>query len=99
MKADTQLHERLSQLLRERSVQHGDFLLASGRRSRFYIDARKTTMSAEGLAVIGALGAARLAARGWKPTAVGGMTLGADPVAYAVALASRTGGIAPPMDA
>lgn len=70
----------------------GDFLLASGRRSDFYIDARRTTMSGEGLAVIGALGLERLAARGWAPQLVGGLTLGADPVAYALAAAARAQG-------
>jgi orotate phosphoribosyltransferase len=83
--------------LRERSVTRGDFLLASGRRSTFYIDARRTTMSGEGLAVIGALGLVRLAARGWAPDLVGGLTLGADPVAYAIAAAAHAQG--QPLDA
>ena len=86
------LQQRLRELLRERSVTRGDFILASGRRSSFYIDARRTTMSGEGLAVIGALGLARLVARGWAPDLVGGLTLGADPVAYAVAAAARAQG-------
>ena len=86
------LHQRLRELLRERSVTHGDFTLASGRRSSFYIDARRTTMSGEGLVVIGALGLARFDARGWAPDLVGGLTLGADPVAYAVAAAARAQG-------
>ncbi len=87
------LHQRLSALLRERSVVHGDFVLASGRRSSYYIDARRTTMSGEGLAVIGPLALERLAARGWGPRAVGGLTLGADPVSYAIALAARAQGL------
>ncbi|HVH67416.1 MAG TPA: orotate phosphoribosyltransferase [Gemmatimonadales bacterium] len=87
-----ELERRLRDLLRERSVTHGDFVLASGRRSPFYIDARRTTMSGEGLALIGALGLARLAARGWAPDLVGGLTLGADPVAYALAAAARARG-------
>src|SRR2546426_3194995 len=91
------LQQRLRELLRERSVTHGDFILASGRRSSFYIDARRTTMSGEGLVVIGALGLARLADRGWVPDLVGGLTLGADPVAYAVAAAARAQGR--PLDA
>jgi orotate phosphoribosyltransferase len=86
------LEQRLRELLRERSVTHGDFILASGRRSSFYIDARRATMSGEGLVVIGALGLARLAARGWVPDLVGGLTLGADPVAYALAVAARARG-------
>src|SRR3989440_12359537 len=66
------LERRLRELLREHSVTRGDFTLASGRRSTFYIDARRTTMSGEGLVVIGALGLARLTARGWAPDLVGG---------------------------
>src|SRR3989449_3586864 len=91
------LERRLRELLRERSVTRGDFTLASGRRATFYIDARRTTMSGEGLVVIGALGLARLTARGWAPDLVGGLTLGADPVAYAVAAAARAQGM--PLDA
>src|SRR6266571_5072387 len=91
------LERRLRELLREHSVTRGDFTLASGRRSTFYIDARRTTMSGEGLVVIGALGLARLTARGWAPDLVGGLTLGADPVAYAVAAAARAEGM--PLDA
>src|SRR3989442_9504661 len=86
------LQQRLREILRERSITHGDFTLASGRRSNFYIDARRTTMSGEGLVVIGTLGLARLAARGWAPDVVGGLTLGADPVAYAIAAAARAQG-------
>ncbi len=80
---------RLIALLRERSVATGDFVLASGRRSRWYIDCRRTTMHAEGLALIGALGLAAIRDAGWAPAAVGGLTLGADPVAYAIARASH----------
>ena len=79
----------LLRLLHQRSVRHGDFTLASGAKSSYYIDARPSTMSAEGLELIGRLGLAALRAQGWAPAAVGGLTMGADPVAYAVALASR----------
>ena len=80
--------DRLIALLRERSVARGEFVLASGLRSSWYIDCRRTTMHAEGLALVGALGLAAIRAAGWAPAAVGGMTLGADPVAYAIARAS-----------
>jgi orotate phosphoribosyltransferase len=83
---------RLVALLRERSLIHGDFVLASGRRSAYYVDARRTTMAGEGLALIGRLGCAALQARGWDPRTVGGLTLGADPVAYAMAHAARLAG-------
>ena len=81
-------HESLRRLLLERSVQRGDFTLASGRRSSYYIDCRPTTMSAEGLVLIGRMGWAALQAAGWRPAGVGGLTMGADPVAYAIAAAS-----------
>lgn len=86
--------ERLRDLLRERSVRRGDFVLASGRRSTFYVDARQTTMSGEGLVLIGIIGLEHLGARGWQPQFVGGLTLGADPVAYSIAAAARARGVA-----
>jgi orotate phosphoribosyltransferase len=82
------MRARLLALLRARSVLHGDFLLASGRRSPYYVDCRRTTMHAEGLALIGDLGLAAIRAAAWEPNAVGGLTLGADPVAYAIARAT-----------
>ena len=78
----------LEQLLRERSVRFGDFLLASGQRSSYYIDCRLTTMSAQGMVLIGHLGLQAIREAGWAPDAIGGLTMGADPVAYAVAAAS-----------
>lgn len=81
-------HESLRRLLLERSVQRGDFTLASGRRSSYYIDCRPATMSAEGMVLIGRMGWAAFQAVGWRPAAVGGLTMGADPVAYAIAAAS-----------
>ena len=79
---------RLIQLLATRSAQRGDFTLASGRKSNLYIDARLTTMSPEGLATIGTLGLEELNRSGWNVTAIGGLTLGADPVSYAISYAS-----------
>jgi len=78
----------LQHLLAERSARRGRFTLSSGRESTLYIDARLTTMSPEGLALIGPLALAALEESGWNVQAVGGLTLGADPVAYAIAYAS-----------
>lgn len=78
----------LQRLLLERSVQRGDFVLASGKRSSYYIDCRLATMSAEGLALIGRMGLEAIRAAGWRPDSIGGLTMGADPVAYAIAAAS-----------
>ncbi len=80
--------ESLVALLRERSVRFGSFRLASGKESPYYIDARKTTMSALGLALAGRVGLATIRTEGWAPVSVGGLTMGADPFACAIARAS-----------
>jgi orotate phosphoribosyltransferase len=80
--------DQLRRLLLERSVRRGDFVLASGQRSSYYIDCRLTTMSAEGQVLVGRLGLAAIRAAAWRPRAIGGLTMGADPVAYAIAAAS-----------
>jgi len=79
-------------MLAERSARRGSFTLASGRQSSVYIDARLTTMSPDGLATIGPLALQHLAEAGLAPDSVGGLTLGADPVSYAVAYASALAG-------
>ena len=84
--------ERLIALLLERSFRVGDFVLASGARSPYYVDARTTTTHAEGQAVVGRLGVAAIREAGLRPASVGGLTLGADPVAYAIAHASWLAG-------
>jgi orotate phosphoribosyltransferase len=85
-------HDRLLTLLAERSARRGHFTLASGRQSTLYIDARLTTMSPDGLSLIGPLGFEALRASGWGVAAVGGLTLGADPVSFAIAYASAVAG-------
>ena len=77
-------------LLARQSARRGDFILASGKRSSFYIDARLTTMHPDGLALIGPAGLAAIEHAGWTPDAIGGLTLGADPIAYAISYASAT---------
>ena len=90
-------HDALVALLKERSVRHGDFVLASGERSTWYVDCRLTTMSARGQILIGTLGLGAIRTAGWAPHAIGGLTMGADPVAYAIAAASARD--AKPVDA
>jgi len=82
-------HERLIHLLATRSARRGEFTLASGRRSTLYIDARLTTMSPEGLVLIGTQGLLRIREH-WSADSVGGLTLGADPISYAISYASAT---------
>lgn len=83
---------RLIALLKERSLAFGDFVLASGARSSYYVDARRTTMHAEGQALVGPLGYRLIRDAGLSPDSVGGLTMGADPVSYAIAHASWLAG-------
>ena len=80
----------LVDILAQRSAKRGEFKLASGRMSSLYIDARITTMSPDGLAVIGPLGLSTLRNSGWQIDSVGGLTLGADPISYAISYASNS---------
>jgi orotate phosphoribosyltransferase len=82
-------HARLVSLLRERSVRRERVVLASGRESDFYVDARQTTLHAEGAAVIAELILDRLHA---DVVGVGGPVTGADPIAGAVAALSHIRG-------
>ena len=84
--------ERLGELLLQRSVKRGDFVLASGARSTVYVDCRTTTMHAEGQFLVGQLGWQLLSDSGLKPASVGGLTMGADPVSYAIAYTSWVAG-------
>ena len=78
-------------------MRRGDFVLSSGARSSYYVDCRITATAAEGQVLIGALGIELLRSSGLRPDVVGGLTMGADPVAYAMAHASWSTG--DPVDA
>jgi orotate phosphoribosyltransferase len=82
----------LKSLLLEKSVKHGSFVLASGKQSDIYVDARLTTMSPEGMLVIGPLGLLAITDRGWRPDSIGGLTMGADPVSFAISHTSALQG-------
>lgn len=77
--------ERLLALLTRRSFRTGEFTLSSGATSDYYIDCRTTTMHAEGQVLLGEVGWTVLHDLDLDPDAIGGMTMGADPIAYAVA--------------
>ena len=89
--------ESLKAILRRHSVMRGDFVLASGKRSRVYVDCRLTTLRGEAMPLIGRQMIRLIRSHGWTPQAVGGMTMGADPVACAVARESQ--GTDAPVDA
>jgi len=81
-----QMKERLKQLILEKAYQRGQFTLASGKTSDFYIDARKITLDPEGAYLVGQLLFERL--KDDSIAAVGGLTLGADPIVSSIAVAS-----------
>jgi orotate phosphoribosyltransferase len=76
--------DQLVRMLATRSARRGNFTLSSGRHSTLYIDARLTTMTPDGQRLIGRLGLRAIADAKWNADAVGGLTLGADPIAYAI---------------
>ncbi len=82
--------DALLALLATLSAKRGTFTLASGRQSSLYIDARMTTMSPEGLALIGPIALDAIRDAGWTIDAVGGLTMGADPIACAISYASAS---------
>jgi len=80
--------QRLLELLRELSLERRRVVLASGKESDFYIDCKRTALTAEGHVLVGRC-LYHLVARLRPPVrAVGGLTLGADPLASAIALTS-----------
>jgi len=81
---------QLIELILKKSYREGDFTLSSGQKSSFYIDLKTTTLSAPGAKLIGELAVQVLGKEGLlqKTQGVGGLTLGADPIATSVSLAS-----------
>jgi len=85
-KADPR-HALLS-LLAYKSFRLGKFKLSSGGDSDYYIDCRTTTLDAKGAQLTGEVFFEEIRQRGWKPQAIGGLTMGADPIVVAVAVVS-----------
>ncbi len=92
MKSNDEARGELLALLREKSVFHGDFKLSSGAKSNYYVDCKLTTLNPKGAWLVGQvmhhLIRTEEAARGAKVDAVGGLTLGADPIALATGMFS-----------
>ena len=74
--------DQLKQLLKDRAVKIGEFTLSSGKKSNFYLDCRKVTLHPTGARLIGKIILEKI--KGLKVDAVGGLTLGADPIIGAV---------------
>src|SRR3954465_11387257 len=82
----TSPRQELLRMLASKSFRLGEFKLSSGGTSDYYIDCRTTTLDAEGIRLTGRLFLDLIQSKRWKPRAVGGLTMGADPIVAAVTL-------------
>jgi orotate phosphoribosyltransferase len=80
--------QELLRLLATKSFRLGEFKLSSGGTSDYYVDCRTTTLDARGSQLTGQVFLEEIRERGWRPQAIGGLTMGADPVVVAVAVTS-----------
>jgi len=80
--------KELLRLLADKSFRLGEFKLSSGATSDYYIDCRTTTLDAKGSRLTGEVFVEEIRKRGWKPHAIGGLTMGADPIVVAVSVVS-----------
>jgi len=80
--------QELLALLARKSFRLGEFKLSSGGTSDYYIDCRTTTLDAEGARLTGRVFLDEIFRHGWEPDAIGGLTMGADPIVVAVAMLS-----------
>jgi len=78
----------LLRLLAAKSFRLGEFKLSSGSVSDYYIDCRTTTLDAKGSKLTGQVFLEEIRARGWKAQAIGGLTMGADPIVVSVSVVS-----------
>lgn len=91
----------LRSILLDKSIKTGEFTLASGAKSNLYVDCRVTTLDSRGAVLVGQLMHAMVrneeAARGLQVDAIGGLTLGADPISLSTAMTSSMAGDATPI--
>jgi orotate phosphoribosyltransferase len=84
--------EQLLNLLATNSFRLGEFTLSSGGKSDYYIDCRTTTLHAHGAELTGRVFLELIQQQGWRPQAVGGLTMGADPIVVATSVISAQAG-------
>lgn len=80
--------QELLSLLAKQSFRLGEFTLSSGAKSDYYIDCRTTTLDAEGARLTARVFLDEIFRQGWEPQAIGGLTLGADPIVVASSMLS-----------
>lgn len=84
--------DQLLELLATNSFRLGEFTLSSGGKSDYYIDCRTTTLHAKGTELTGRVFLDLIQQQGWQPQAVGGLTMGADPIVVATSVISAQAG-------
>lgn len=84
--------DQLLELLATNSFRLGEFTLSSGAKSDYYIDCRTTTLHAHGAELTGRVFLDLIQQQGWRPHAVGGLTMGADPIVVATSVISSQAG-------
>jgi orotate phosphoribosyltransferase len=82
--------QELLEMLAHKSFRLGEFQLSSGGTSDYYIDCRTTTLDARGAQLVGKVFLDEIREQGWEAAAIGGLTMGADPIVVAVAVTSGT---------
>ncbi len=80
--------KELSRIIQQKSLRVGDFTLASGKKSSYYLDCRMTTLDPRGSFLIATLILASIREHKIDANAIGGLTMGADPIVAAVAVVS-----------
>ncbi len=80
--------QKLLSTLAHKSFKLGEFKLSSGGTSDYYIDCRTSTLDAKGSRLTGEVFLEEIRQRGWKARAIGGLTMGADPIVVAVSVVS-----------
>jgi orotate phosphoribosyltransferase len=80
--------QKLLSTLAHKSFRLGEFKLSSGGTSDYYIDCRTTTLDAKGARLTGEVFVEEILQRAWKPRAIGGLTMGADPIVVAASVVS-----------
>jgi orotate phosphoribosyltransferase len=84
--------QELAEIIRAQSLRVGDFVLSSGKKASYYLDCRMTTLHPRGALLIARLMLEKLRQLNVHADAIGGLTLGADPIAASVAVVSELEG-------
>ena len=88
----TDSRSELLAIICSQSILYGEFTLVSGQKSDFYCDSKQTTLDPRGAMLLGQVGwemiEEQMEKHGWKIDSIGGLTMGADPIALAVGMAS-----------